>query len=153
MYDEVIDFLKEKGFDDIEWGDDFGVFYEIVIVEYYDKLVFIICYLMFLKLFYMQFVFDCDDVVFCVDLIVLEGYGEIIGGFEWIYDMEFLEVCFKEYGLDFDVYKWYVEFRKYGLVFYFGFGFGLEWIVVWISGVFYVCEIILFLRLLNCLYL
>lgn len=51
------------------------------------------------------------------------------------------------------MYKWYLEFCKYGLVLYLGFGLGFECMVVWISGVEYVCEMILFLCLLNCLYL
>lgn len=31
-----------------------------------------------------------EDVVICVDMIVLEGYGEIIGGSEWVMDYDFL---------------------------------------------------------------
>lgn len=53
LYDDVIEFLKVEGFDDIEWGEDFGVLYEIVIVNYYDLLVFIINYLIKIKFFYM----------------------------------------------------------------------------------------------------
>ena len=32
-YDEAIEFLHEKGFDDIEWGDDFGAPHETAIAE------------------------------------------------------------------------------------------------------------------------
>nr|MCX3330299.1 asparagine--tRNA ligase [Bacillus pacificus] len=39
-YDEALAFLKEKGFDDIEWGDDFGAPHETAIAESYDKPVF-----------------------------------------------------------------------------------------------------------------
>lgn len=53
IYIEVIECLYELGFDDIVWGDDFGVLYEIVIVDSFEKLVFIIYYLKVIKLFYM----------------------------------------------------------------------------------------------------
>ena len=43
-YDEAIELLKEKGFDDIEWGDDFGAPHETAIAESFDKPVFITHY-------------------------------------------------------------------------------------------------------------
>ncbi|SPU01570.1 asparaginyl-tRNA synthetase [Bacillus tequilensis] len=151
-YDEAIDFLKEKGFDDIEWGDDFGAPHETAIAEHYDKPVFITRYPTSLKPFYMQPAADREDVVLCADLIAPEGYGEIIGGSERIHDMELLEARLKEHGLDSDAYKWYAELRKYGSVPHSGFGLGLERTVAWISGAPHVRETIPFPRLLNRLY-
>lgn len=151
-YDEAIDFLKEKGFDDIKWGDDFGAPHETAIAEHYDKPVFITRYPTSLKPFYMQPASDRDDVVLCADLIAPEGYGEIIGGSERIHDMELLEARLKEHGLDSDAYKWYAELRKYGSVPHSGFGLGLERTVAWISGAPHVRETIPFPRLLNRLY-
>lgn len=151
-YDEAIDFLKEKGFDDIEWGDDFGAPHETAIAEHYDKPVFITRYPTALKPFYMQPAADREDVVLCADLIAPEGYGEIIGGSERIHDMELLEARLKEHGLDSDAYKWYAELRKYGSVPHSGFGLGLERTVAWISGAPHVRETIPFPRLLNRLY-
>ncbi|MEK3843942.1 asparagine--tRNA ligase [Bacillus sp. FSL R5-0418] len=151
-YDEVIEFLKEKGFDDIEWGDDFGAPHETAIAEHYDKPVFITRYPTSLKPFYMQPASDREDVVLCADLIAPEGYGEIIGGSERIHDMELLESRLKEHGLDSDAYKWYAELRKYGSVPHSGFGLGLERTVAWISGAPHVRETIPFPRLLNRLY-
>lgn len=151
-YDEAIDFLKEKGFDNIEWGDDFGAPHETAIAEHYDKPVFITRYPTSLKPFYMQPASDREDVVLCADLIAPEGYGEIIGGSERIHDMELLEARLKEHGLDSDAYKWYAELRKYGSVPHSGFGLGLERTVAWISGAPHVRETIPFPRLLNRLY-
>ncbi|MGV2541575.1 amino acid--tRNA ligase-related protein, partial [Bacillus pumilus] len=81
-YDEAIKFLQEKGFDDIEWGDDFGAPHETAIAESYDKPVFITHYPTSLKPFYMQPAPDRDDVVLWADLIAPEGYGESSGGSE-----------------------------------------------------------------------
>ncbi|MBB6603551.1 MULTISPECIES: asparagine--tRNA ligase [Bacillus] len=151
-YDEAIKFLQKKGFDDIEWGDDFGAPHETAIAESYDKPVFITHYPTSLKPFYMQPAPDRDDVVLCADLIAPEGYGEIIGGSERVHDLELLEARLKEHGLDQETYKWYTELRQYGSVPHSGFGLGLERTVAWISGAPHVRETIPFPRLLNRLY-
>src|SRR5699024_2554838 len=39
-YDEAINLLKEKGFSDIEWGEDFGAPHETAIADHFDKPVF-----------------------------------------------------------------------------------------------------------------
>ncbi|MBO1000083.1 asparagine--tRNA ligase [Bacillus sp. SD075] len=151
-YDEAIKFLHEQGFDDIQWGDDFGAPHETAIAESYDKPVFITHYPTKIKPFYMQPAPDREEVVLCADLIAPEGYGEIIGGSERIHDLELLEQRINEHGLSEDAYKWYMELRKYGSVPHSGFGLGLERTVAWISGVEHVRETIPFPRLLNRLY-
>ncbi|OCA83537.1 asparagine--tRNA ligase [Pradoshia sp. D12] len=151
-YDDAIKFLHEKGFDDIEWGDDFGAPHETAIAESYDKPVFITHYPTGIKPFYMQPAPDRDDVVLCADLIAPEGYGEIIGGSERIHDMDLLKARLDEHNLSMDAYKWYYELRQYGSVPHSGFGLGLERTVAWISGVEHVRETIPFPRLLNRLY-
>lgn len=151
-YDEAIKFLHEQGFDDIQWGDDFGAPHETAIAESYEKPVFITHYPTKIKPFYMQPAPDREEVVLCADLIAPEGYGEIIGGSERIHDLELLEQRINEHGLSEDAYKWYMELRKYGSVPHSGFGLGLERTVAWISGVEHVRETIPFPRLLNRLY-
>lgn len=151
-YDDAIKLLHDKGFDDIQWGDDFGAPHETAIAESYDKPVFITHYPTSLKPFYMQPDPNREDVVLCADLIAPEGYGEIIGGSERIHDMELLSKRVAEHNLDTETYKWYLELRKYGSVPHSGFGLGLERTVAWISGVEHVRETIPFPRLLNRLY-
>ena len=151
-YDDAIKFLHEKGFDDIKWGDDFGAPHETAIAESYEKPVFITHYPTSIKPFYMQPDPNRDEVVLCADLIAPEGYGEIIGGSERVYDFELLKKRLAEHHLDEDAYKWYLELRQYGSVPHSGFGLGLERTVAWISGVEHVRETIPFPRLLNRLY-
>ncbi|KWW11308.1 MULTISPECIES: asparagine--tRNA ligase [Peribacillus] len=151
-YDDAIKFLHEQGFEDIQWGDDFGAPHETAIAESYDKPVFITHYPTKIKPFYMQPAPDREEVVLCADLIAPEGYGEIIGGSERIHDQKLLEQRINEHGLSEDAYKWYMELRKYGSVPHSGFGLGLERTVAWISGVEHVRETIPFPRLLNRLY-
>lgn len=151
-YDEAIELLKEKGFTDIEWGEDFGAPHETAIAENYDKPVFITNYPKDVKAFYMKPHPKRDDVVLCADLIAPEGYGEIIGGSQRIDDLELMKQRYEEHGLTKEAYQWYLELRKYGSVPHSGFGIGLERTVAWISGVDHVRETIPFPRLLNRLY-
>ncbi len=151
-YDDAIDLLHEKGFDDIKWGDDFGAPHETAIAEHFDKPVFITCYPVGIKPFYMQLHPDRDDVVLCADLIAPEGYGEIIGGSERIWDYELMKQRIAQYGLDEKAYAWYLDLRKYGSVPHSGFGLGLERTVAWITGAEHVRETIPFPRLLNRIY-
>lgn len=151
-YDEAIKWLNDNGFDDIEWGDDFGAPHETAIAESYDMPVFIINYPIGIKPFYMQPHPERDDVVLCADLIAPEGYGEIIGGSERIYDYELMKQRINEHNLDESAYAWYLELSKYGAVPHSGFGLGLERTVAWISGAEHVRESIPFPRLLNRLY-
>ncbi|HEY4602488.1 MAG TPA: asparagine--tRNA ligase [Cerasibacillus sp.] len=151
-YHEAIQFLKDKGFTDIEWGDDFGAPHETAIAENYDKPVFITNWPKEIKAFYMQPHPDNPELVLCADLIAPEGYGEIIGGSERIHDYELMKNRYEEHELSGPAYEWYLELRKYGSVPHSGFGLGLERTVAWISGVEHVRETIPFPRLLNRLY-
>lgn len=151
-YDDAIEFLKEQGFDDIEWGEDFGAPHETAIANHYDLPVFITNYPTQIKPFYMQPNPDNEDTVLCADLIAPEGYGEIIGGSERINDLDLLEQRIKEHELDEESYSYYLDLRRYGSVPHSGFGLGLERTVAWISGVEHVRETSPFPRLLNRLY-
>ncbi|MDC3415345.1 asparagine--tRNA ligase [Aquibacillus salsiterrae] len=151
-YDEAIDLLKQKGFTDITWGEDFGAPHETAIAESFDKPVFITHYPTKIKAFYMKPDPDRPEVVLCADLIAPEGYGEIIGGSQRIDDLKLMEQRYEEHQLTGDAYQWYLELRKYGSVPHAGFGLGLERTVAWISGAEHVRETIPFPRLLNRLY-
>ncbi|WP_117160742.1 asparagine--tRNA ligase [Paraliobacillus sp. X-1268] len=151
-YDKALELLKEKGFTDIEWGEDFGSPHETAIAESFDLPVFITNYPADIKAFYMKPDPNRPEVVLCADLIAPEGYGEVIGGSQRIDDLELLKQRYDEHKLSGDAYKWYLELRQFGSVPHAGFGLGLERTVAWFSGVEHVRETIPFPRLLNRLY-
>ncbi|MFT8871181.1 MAG: asparagine--tRNA ligase [Sporolactobacillus sp.] len=151
-YDEAIDFLKSNGFDDIEWGDDFGSPHETAIAEHFDVPVFVTHYPAKVKAFYMKPVPEREEVVLCADLLAPEGYGEIIGGSQRIDDLELMKKRYDQYGLNDPSYAWYLELRQYGSVPHAGFGLGLERAVAWICGLEHIREAAPFPRLLNRLY-
>lgn len=151
-YTDAIELLHEKGFEDIEWGDDFGSPHETEIANSFDQPVFIVNYPKAIKSFYMSTNPEDPRTVLCADLIAPEGYGEIIGGSERISDYDELKERIVESGLNVDAYEWYLDLRKYGSVPHSGFGLGLERAVAWFSGVQHVRETAPFPRLLNRLY-
>ena len=148
-YTEAIDFLLKEGFDDIEWGDDFGAPHETAIANHFDKPVFIVNYPKAIKSFYMKENPEDPRTVLCADLIAPEGYGEVIGGSERTSDYDALLERIKELNMDEDTYQWYLDLRRYGSVPHSGFGLGLERTVAWLSGVKHVRETAPFPRLLN----
>ncbi|MCC5893708.1 asparagine--tRNA ligase [Exiguobacterium sp.] len=149
-YADAITFLKAEGFDDIEYGDDFGAPHETAIANAHDKPVFITHWPKEIKPFYMKVDPENPELVLCADLIAPEGYGEIIGGSQREDDYDRLKEEIIKEGLDeTDAYDWYLELRKYGSVPHSGFGLGLERTVAWISGIEHIREAIPFPRLLN----
>ncbi|MBG9979851.1 asparagine--tRNA ligase [Facklamia sp. DSM 111018] len=151
-YTDAVKLLQDNGFDDIEWGEDFGSPHETFIANQNDQPVFIINWPKSIKPFYMKINPDNPETVLCADMIAPEGYGEIIGGSQRIDDYQTLAENIHKYGLDPEVYAWYLDLRQYGSVPHSGFGLGLERAVAWIAGIEHIREASPFPRLLNRLY-
>ena len=151
-YTDAITLLNENGFDDIQWGDDFGSPHETYIASQYEQPIFILHYPKDIKPFYMKENPNDPRTVLCADMIAPEGYGEIIGGSERIADYEKIMTNIEKYGLDPEAYAWYSDLSKYGPVPHSGFGIGLERAVAWLTGIEHIRETAPFPRLLNRLY-
>ncbi len=150
-YSEAVEFLKARG-SDIEWGSDLGAPDETIISEAHDKPVFVYNYPKQAKAFYMKENPDDPRTVLCDDLLAPEGVGEIIGGSQREDDHDRLLARIREEGLPEEVYKWYLELRKYGSFPHSGFGLGIERTLGWICGRPHIREMIPFPRMLNRLY-
>ncbi len=133
----------------IEWGTDFGSPHETAVAEMFDKPVFVYNYPSVFKAFYMQPVEGRPEVCRSVDLLAPEGYGEITGGSERIYDGALLEERVSKIGLPREAYAWYLDLRRFGSVPHAGFGIGLERTVAWICGLPHIRETIPYARMLN----
>lgn len=147
-YSDAVDLLKRNGVD-ISWGDDFGAADETAIAKEFAKPVFVTHYPTKIKAFYMQPTPGDPETVLGADLLAPEGYGEIIGGGERIYDYHLLLERVHEHNLPLEDYEWYLDLRKYGSVPHSGFGMGIERVVAWICGLGHVRETIPFPRMLN----
>ena len=150
-YDEALEILKRAG-KPMPWGEDFGGDEETVISSHFDRPVFVHHYPAACKAFYMQPDAARPAVVLAADLLAPEGYGEIIGGGQRIHDLALLERRLDAYGLPRDIYRWYLDLRRYGAVPHSGFGIGIERTVAWICGLDHIREAIPFPRLINRLY-
>lgn len=142
---EAVSKLKELG-SDIKEDEDLGGDDETMLMKEYNRPVFVTHYPAAIKAFYMKRDSEDESKALCADLLAPEGYGEIIGGSQREEDYGTLEKQIKDYGLDPADYDWYLDLRKYGTVPHSGFGYGLERIVAWVTGISHVREAIPFAR-------
>jgi asparaginyl-tRNA synthetase len=147
-YSDAVDAVRKKG-STTTWGDDLGAEDEALIVEDYDRPVFVMNYPKEAKAFYMKENPADPRTVLCDDCLAPEGYGEIIGGSQREDDYDKLVKRIKEEGLPLDAYDWYLDLRKYGTFVHSGFGLGLERTVAWICGLQHIREVIAFPRMMH----
>jgi asparaginyl-tRNA synthetase len=140
---------EQKALLQMEWGGDFGSPHETAIAEMFDRPVFVYHYPTAIKAFYMQPVADRPEVCRSVDLLAPEGYGEITGGSERIYDQKLMDERVSKIGIPREAYAWYLDLRRFGTVPHAGFGIGLERTVAWICGLPHIRETIPYARMLN----
>lgn len=146
-HSDVVQTLREMG-SDIGENDDLGGDDETMFTKEYDVPIFVTHYPADVKAFYMKRD-DSGKCALCSDLLAPEGYGEIIGGSEREDNLDTLLERIKEHELPEDAFEWYSDLRKYGSVPHSGFGYGLERIVTWISGIHHLRETIPFPRMIN----
>src|SRR5512132_3931934 len=106
-YTDAVAILQKKG-STVTWGDDLGAEDVSLLVEDYDRPVFVMNYPKEAKAFYMKENPEDPRTVLCDDLLAPEGYGEIIGGSQREDDHEKLLGRIKEEGLPLDAYGWYL---------------------------------------------
>lgn len=147
-YDDALGLLARQGFS-LAWGEDFGAPEETALAAMFDRPVFVHRFPAAMKAFYMKPDPARPDVALAADLLAPEGYGEIVGGSQRIDELEQLSARLHAHGLPLEVYRWYMDLRRWGSVPHSGFGLGLERLVAWIGGLDHVRETIPFARTLN----
>ncbi|MHB1223750.1 MAG: asparagine--tRNA ligase [Gemmatimonadaceae bacterium] len=147
-YTDAVATLQGKG-SAIQWGDDLGAEDESLLVEDYDRPIFIVNYPKEAKAFYMKENPADPRTVLCNDCLAPEGYGEIIGGSQREDDYDRLLQRIRDEKLPEDAYGWYLDLRKYGTFVHSGFGIGLERTVAWICGLPHLREAIAFPRMMH----
>jgi asparaginyl-tRNA synthetase len=147
-YSDAVATLQKKG-SAITWGDDLGAEDETLLVEDYDRPIFVKNYPKEAKAFYMKENPADPRTVLCSDCLAPEGYGEMIGGSQREDDLDRLVKRIEEEKLPLAAYSWYLDLRRYGTFVHSGFGLGLERTVAWICGVPHVRECIAFPRMMH----
>jgi asparaginyl-tRNA synthetase len=152
-YDEAVKILQEgyeKGLleNKFQWGGDFGAPDETYLSNSFELPVFVHHFPASIKAFYFERDKERPELALGADLLAPEGYGEIIGGGQRAFDLEFLEKQISEHNLPREAFEWYLDLRRYGSVPHAGFGMGIERCVAWICGIEHVRETIPFPRML-----
>lgn len=144
-YEKVIEIGRDKG---LQLSDvaDLGEKEERSITEDFDKPIFVYNFPVQLKPFYHRPDPEDGSHVLNHDLLAPEGYGEVIGGGERIWDKKELVDRMKSEGLNPEDYQWYVDLRSYGSVPHSGFGLGIDRLVTWLAGLDHINKVIPFPR-------
>lgn len=150
-YTDAVHELRRRG-SAVEWGQDLGGRDETALMKGRTLPLFVHDYPKRAKAFYMKENPEDPRTVLCDDMLVPEGYGEIIGGSQREDDPERLAARIAEEGLPEEAYSWYLDLRRYGTFPHSGFGLGVERTVAWITGRHHIRELIPFPRLMNRLY-
>ena len=147
-YKDAAKFLLDKGLP-FEMGGDFGAPDETALTENEASPIFVHHFPTAIKAFYMEP--DAQEPEYClsVDMLAPEGYGEVIGGSQRIWDLALLEKRIKEHNLPRAAFEWYLDLRKFGSVPHSGFGMGVERTVSYLCGLQHLREAIPFPRMLN----
>jgi asparaginyl-tRNA synthetase len=147
-YRDAAKFLLEKGLP-FQVGGDFGAPDETALTEQQASPIFVHHFPTAIKAFYMEP--DPQEPEYCLscDMLAPEGYGEVIGGSQRIWNLELLEQRIKEHNLPREAFEWYLDLRKFGSVPHSGFGMGVERTVSYLCGLQHLREAIPFPRTLN----
>ncbi len=144
-YDEAIEILQKKGVK-ISWGDDIGADEERALTLEFDKPIVLYGFPERLKAFYHRNNPKRPEVTLSFDVLLPEGYGEVIGGGERIYDAKELVDKIIRFGLNPEDYQWYIDLRRYGSVPHSGFGLGMDRLTMWITSADHIRDVVPFPR-------
>lgn len=147
-FKEAAQILRDKGVE-FDGNGDFGGADETLLTEDQEKPIFVHRFPSAVKAFYMEP--DPEDARYSlsVDMLVPEGYGEVIGGGQRIHDLALLEKRIAEHDLPPQAFEWYCDLRRYGSVPHSGFGLGVERTVAFLCGLGHLREAIPFPRMIN----
>jgi asparaginyl-tRNA synthetase len=147
-YTEAINILLEsnKKFENkVAWGEDLATEHERYLAEEkFNGPVIVTDYPRDIKAFYMKQNTD-GKTVRAMDILV-PGVGEIIGGSQREEDHDKLVSRMKEMDMEMDLYKWFLDLRRFGTVPHSGFGLGFERAVMYITGMTNIRDVIPFHR-------
>ncbi len=133
-YDEALEILRKKGFDE-KWGRELSHRGETAIAEYFDSPVWITGFPVVSRGFY--YLPDPGDPRYNMDfnLILPEGFGEVIDGGMREYRYDKLVKRIKTLKEPLEKYSWFLELSRYGgIPPSSGWGLGVERYVRYLIG-------------------
>jgi asparaginyl-tRNA synthetase len=134
-YKKALELLNKKYKMKIKWGKDLRTIEESKIADHFNAPVVVTNYPKEIMAFYKPKDPKDKKTALCFDMIVPEGYCEIIGGSQRDIDAKEITRSLKALGENPKNYKFYFDLRKYGSVPHSGYGLGVERLVAWICGI------------------
>jgi asparaginyl-tRNA synthetase len=135
-YTEALNIIREKSGLEINWGKDLRTIEEDELMKHFDTPVAVIQYPKDIMAFYKPVDETVEGtpgpVAKCFDMLIPEGWGELIGGSERDTDVNSLIDALEREGENVENYDWYLDLRRYGSVVHSGYGVGVERLIAWL---------------------
>lgn len=130
-YDMAIELLQEAGFE-VFWGEPLRWELEKALSFQFSQPFFVTDFPVDGERFLFKTNIDRPELTLSADLIAPEGYGEIGGGGQMIWDEKALLDKMAEEKIDSADQKWFMNLRMRGTCPYSGFTLGIERLVQWL---------------------
>jgi asparaginyl-tRNA synthetase len=147
-YREAMKLLKEapRPFDTPpEYGEDFTSEHQRYLAgDIFGKPVFVVDFAANVKPFYMR-LNDDGETVAGADLFA-PVVGELVGASQREERFEILEKRAREFEMDMETYRWYLELRRWGSAPHSGFGIGFERTLMYLTGMENIRDVIAYPR-------
>ena len=150
-YAEAIEVCQSAGLK-IKWGEDIRTEAEKILTDDRDKFLFVECYPKEIKSFYMKNNEADPRTYKNNDLLMPQGFGEVIGGSQREDDASILLQNLERVGDDPAKYKWYIDIRRYGSVEHSGFGVGMDRLITWMLDLEHIRDCVPFPRTVSRVY-
>lgn len=134
-YDDAIKLLNESGVD-IEYGKSISSNDEEILSKKYDSPVWLTGIPRKIEPFPYSIDENRNDLTMVADLIASNGFGELLGVAEKIYQIDMLDERMNEKGkLNDNRYEWIRETHMMGCVPHIAFGMGVERLIRWLMNI------------------
>jgi asparaginyl-tRNA synthetase len=147
-YGEAMKLLKDanRSFETPpQYGDDFTSEHQRYLAgDVFNKPVFVVDFPANVKPFYMR-LNDDGETVAGADLFA-PVVGELVGASQREERLEILEKRAREFDMDMETYRWYLELRKWGSAPHSGFGIGFERTLMYLTGMENIRDVIAYPR-------
>ncbi len=150
-YTEAIEVCQTAGLK-IKWGEDIRTEAETILTDERNKFLFIEYYPKEIKSFYMKNNEADPRTYKNNDLLMPQGFGEVIGGSQREDDGNILLQNLERIGDDPAKYKWYIDIRRFGSVEHSGFGVGMDRLITWMLDLEHIRDCVPFPRTVSRVY-
>lgn len=133
-YRKALDILRKKEGMKLKFGKDLRTIEEDKLMKHFDTPIAVTHYPKEIMAFYKPRDKKDPETAICFDMLLPEGYGEVVGGSQRSTDVKELIESLKKQGEDPKNYDWYFDLRRYGSVPHSGYGLGVERLIAWICN-------------------